>query len=314
MRRRSLLALPAAAALSGCAPFVPPQTAALNAAPPADLPRRAERREVPFFPQTPYHCGPAALATVLAQAGFQADPEALGESVFLPAREGTLQVEMLSGARRQGALAVRLPGTLEALLREAVDGRPPVVLLNLGLSIAPRWHYAVLVGHDLDEREVILRSGTTERAAMILRTFEHTWARAGHWAFVVTRPGELPRSASEDDATQAALGFERVGAPREGAKVWQSLLDRWPDRLVSLLGLGNTRYAAGDVPGAAQAFERAATLHDSAAAWNNLAQSRKRLGDVRGARAAAERAVARAQAAEPRWLDAAQATLAEMIR
>jgi len=145
-----------------------------------------------------------------------------------------------------------------------------------------------------------------------MRTFEHTWARAGHWAFVVTRPGELPRSATEDDATQAALGFERVGAPVESAKVWQSLLDRWPDRLVSLLGLGNTRYAAGDVRGAAQAFESAATLHDSAAAWNNLAQSRKQLGDVGGARVAAEHAVARAQAAEPRWLDAARATLAEL--
>jgi Flp pilus assembly protein TadD len=113
---------------------------------------------------------------------------------------------------------------------------------------------------------------------------------------------------------QAALGFERLGAPTDSVKVWQSLLDRWPDRLVSLLGLGNTRYAAGDVAGAALAFERAAKLHDSAAAWNNLAQSRKQLGDVRGARAAAERAVARAQAAEPRWLDAAQATLAEMVR
>ena len=98
--------------------------------------------------------------------------------MFLPAREGTLQVEMLSGARRQGALAVRLPGTLEALLREAVDGRPPVVLLNLGLSIAPRWHYAVLVGHDLDEREVILRSGTTERAAMIPQTISLDGAQA----------------------------------------------------------------------------------------------------------------------------------------
>ena len=94
--------------------------------------------------------------------------------------------------------------------------------------------------------------------------------------------------------------------------MWQSLLDRWPDRLVSLLGLGNTRYAAGDVRGAAQAFEHAATLHDSAAAWNNLAQSRKQLGDAAGAHVAAERAVARAQAAEPRWLDAARATLADL--
>ena len=43
----------------------PSETAALHAAAPNDLPRRTELREVPFFPQTPYHCGPAALATVL---------------------------------------------------------------------------------------------------------------------------------------------------------------------------------------------------------------------------------------------------------
>jgi len=313
LRRRTLLALlGAAGAAAGCASFVPPQTAALREAPPADLPRRAERREVPFFPQTPYHCGPAALATVLAQAGFAADPDALGESIFLPAREGTLQVEMLSGARRQGALAVRLPGTLEALFREAMEGRPPVVLLNLGLTFVPRWHYAVLVGHDLDEREVILRSGTTERAALIMRTFEHTWARAGHWAFVVTRPGELPRTASEEDATQAALGFERVGSAADTAKVWQSLAERWPDALLPWMGVGNARMNLGDAAGAAQAFERAATRHDSAAAWNNLAQARKQAGDLPGARSAAEHAVARAKEAEPRWLDAAQATLAEL--
>ena len=313
-RRRTLLAWPAAAwAVSGCASFTPPQTAALLDTPPPGLPRQAERAEVPFFPQTPYHCGPAALATVLRQAGFAtADPDTLGESIFLPAREGTLQVEMLAGARRVGALPSRLPGTLEALMRAAADGHPPVVLLNLGLSFVPRWHYAVLVGYDLDAREVMLLSGTTQRAVMALRTFEHTWARGGHWAFVVTRPGELPAQVNEDDALQAALGFERAAKPADAALVWQSLLQRWPDRLVPLLALGNARFQAGDTRAAAQAFERAATVHDSAAAWNNLAQARKQLGDKVGARAAAERALQRARSAEPRWVQAAEATLAEL--
>jgi tetratricopeptide (TPR) repeat protein len=310
LNRRSFL-LAAPAALAGCAALETPQADALRAAG-SGLPRHAEQRGVPFFPQQPYHCGPAALATVLVHAGFRADPDVLAEQVFLPAREGTLQLEMLSGARRAGALPVRVPGSIESLLHEEVDGHPPVVLLNLGLSWLPRWHYAVVVGHDLDAGELVLRSGTTERALFEIGTFEHVWTRAGSWAFVVVRPGDLPRSTSEEDALQAALGFEHVGAPREAARVWQSLLERWPDRLVSLIGLGNAQYAAHDLRAAAMAFERAARLHDSAAAWNNLAQTRHELGDVAGARDAAQRAIARARAAEPQMLDAAQRTLRDL--
>src|SRR5207237_574398 len=82
------------ALLSGCAV----QTRALREHPPADLSPTAELAATPFFPQTDYQCGPAALATALAAAGFAADPTQLGEEVFLPARTGTLQVEMIAGA------------------------------------------------------------------------------------------------------------------------------------------------------------------------------------------------------------------------
>jgi hypothetical protein len=307
LRRRTLLALLPAAAGAGCAVFDTPQSDALIARP-AGLPLQAERREVPFFPQTPYHCGPAALATVLVHAGFAADPDTLAAQVFLPTREGSLQTEMLAGARRAGAMAVRLPGHLPALLQEAVDGHPPVVLLNLGLSWLPRWHYAVLVGHDLAAGELVLRSGTEQRAIFPIRTFEHTWARGGYWAFAVTRPGTLPRSATEADAQQAALGFERVAAPEQAALAWQSVLDRWNGNLVAWMGLGNARYAGHDLKGAAQAYEHAATKFDSAAAWNNLAQTRHELGDATGARDAAERAVARARQAEPALLKTALET------
>lgn len=310
-RRRRLLLLAPAAAAAGCAALAAPQTSALLAQPDG-LPLRSERREVPFFPQTPYHCGPAALATVLSHAGMPADPDMLAAQLFLPSRKGTLQAEMLAGARRSGALAVRLPATLPASLHEAVDGHPPVVLLNLGLGWLPRWHYAVLIGHDLEASELLLRSGTTERASFSMATFEHTWSRAGSWAFVVTPPGELPRSATEADAQQAALGFERVAAPQQAARVWQSLVDRWPANLVACMGLGNARHAAGDLRGAATAYEQAARRHDSAAAWNNLAQALHELGDAARARQAAEHAVDRARTAEPALLGTALQTQAEL--
>ena len=160
--------------------------------------------------------------------GLKADPDQLADAVFLPAREGSLQIEMLGGARRQGAVATKLPGELTALLQELVAGHAVVVLQNLGLDFAPRWHYAVLVGYDLGTREVILRSGTTERERLPLRTFEFTWARGGHWAIAVLPPGQLPATAREADAVEAAIGFERVAAPAQAALAYRALLQRWP--------------------------------------------------------------------------------------
>lgn len=309
MRQAAALLLAAAVVLPGCALLAdPPQTAALRAAAPADLPPRFERDEVPFFPQTPLHCGPAALATALADVGLPADIAALSEAVFLPAREGSLQVEMLGGARRQGGVATRLPGELSALVREVAAGHAVVVLLNLGLDFAPRWHYAVVVGYDLPAGELILRSGTERRAVLSLRTFEFTWARGGRWVIAVLPPGRVPVTAMEADAVDAALGYGRVGAPAATARAWAAVRQRWPDNLVATVGLGNALHAAGDLPGAARAFEDAAQRHDSAAAWNNLARTREGLGDHAGARLAATRAVARARAAEPQWMTQALQT------
>lgn len=307
---RAAATLAAAFVLGGCALLGdPPQTAALLQRTPAGLPSQAERREVPFFPQTRYHCGPAALATALADIGLKADPDQLADAVFLPAREGSLQIEMLGATRRQGAVATRLQGELPLLLQEVAAGNVVVVLQNLGLDIAPRWHYAVLVGYDLAAREVILRSGVTERERMALRTFEFTWARGGHWAFAALPPGRLPVTAREADAVEGAIGFERSAPPAQAAAAYGALLRRWPDNLLAGIGLGNTRVAAGDLPGAAEAFDAVAQRHDSAVAWNNLARIRLNLGDAAGARAAALRAVQRAEKAEPAFLAAARDTL-----
>jgi tetratricopeptide (TPR) repeat protein len=305
--RRAWLVSGAAGCLSGCAVFAdPPQTAALAAAAPAGLPPRRELAEVPFFPQTPYHCGPAALATVLVHVGLAATPESLADAVFLPAREGALQVEMLAAARRFGALAVPLPPQLDAMFADVAAGHAVVVLQNLGLSWFTVWHYAVLVGYDLAAREVLLRSGTTQREVMGFTLFERTWARGAYWAFVALPPGQLPVSAGEVDAVQAAIGFERVAPPVQALLAYDSLVARWPANLLAGLGQGNARFAVGDTAGAAAAFERVARLHDSAAAWHNLAAMRLRLGQHHDARAAAEHARARARDAEPAWRDAVE--------
>lgn len=307
-----LLALGMLATVGGCAVLAdPPMTAALKAEPPPGLPARVEREGVPFYPQTLHHCGPAALATALADVGLPVDLQALADAAYLPAREGSLQGEMIGAARRHGAVATRLPGQLDALLQELAAGHAVLVLQNLGLGFAPMWHYAVLVGYDLPAGQVWLRSGTTRRQAMPMRTFEHTWARGGHWALVLLPPGRLPSTALQTDALQAAVGFERVAAPAQAVQAYASVLQRWPDSLLAAIGLANTSYAAGDAPAAAAALQRASLRHDSAVVWTNLARLRLQAGDAAGALAAARQAVQRAARAEPAWLPAASETLAQ---
>lgn len=306
--RAAMLALLTAllALLSGCAV----QTETLRRAPPAGLASRVELTATPFFPQTEYHCGPAALATVLSRLSPDATPARLGEQVFLPARTGTLQIEMIAGARRHGAVATRLPGTLEALLRELQAGHPVVVLQNLGLSWYPAWHYAVLIGYDLEAGDVILRSGTTERLALPMRTFEHTWVRAGSWAFVALPPGQWPATAEEAAVVEAAVGFERAATPAQAALAYRSALERFGASLSLQMGLGNSLHAAGDRAAAAIAFEDATRLHPrSAPAWINLAATRQALGQHDAALAAARQAVVVADAP---WAERARALLASL--
>lgn len=303
MRRRALLlALPLG--LSGCS--TPPQTAALRGAAQASWPRRVELESVPFFPQTRDHCGPAALATVLAHQGLAADLQLLGDAIYLPGRRGTLQLELLGGARRAGAVATRLPGDMAALLREIAAGHPVLLLQNRGLVVAPVWHYAVLVGYNLDTEEMVLRSGTERRELMSLRTFELTWARAGHWAVAALKPGRLPATATEAEALQAAIGFERAAPAEQAAAAYRAVRLRWPDNLVAALGLGNTLAAAGALDEAAAEYREAASRHDSAMAWINLAELERRRGRLPEAREAAAAARRRAQLNESRWLEHAE--------
>ena len=291
--------------LSGCAT----QTTALRSAVRADLPRQVELPNTPFIAQERYQCGPAALAMSLRAAGFAVDADALVPQVYLPQREGSLQVEMLAAGRRNGAFSMTLAPRMDALLGELAAGTPVLILQNLSLPIAPRWHYAVVVGYDLDRGDIILRSGITKRLVMRMSTFENTWKRSGYWGMVTLAPGNLPKTAAEGPAVDALVAYEKNSTPAAARQAYVAAHQRWPGNMALALGLGNTAYAAGDKAAAAQAYQRATVAHpDSGAAFNNLAVTLMELGRLPEARAAAEKAIALGG----QWQAAAQDTLASI--
>jgi hypothetical protein len=259
--------------LAGCAQLVP-QTIGLRTDWPAGVPRTVEWRDVPFFPQTDYQCGPAALATVLANSGVHVTPDDLAKEVYLPSREGSLQVEMLAAPRRHDRVSYQLAPRYGDLLREVAAGNPVVVLQDVSFLPMKVWHYAVVNGFDYPSGTLYLRSGTERRQQMPFTYFERTWIASNYWAMVVTPPDRIPVTATEDGWVRALLAFARVEHGEPLTRGYAAALERWPDDLPAAIGLANQYHASGAVARAVQVLRQAQRRHpDSVIVANNLAQA-----------------------------------------
>jgi hypothetical protein len=250
-------------ALAGCAaaPQLPPVTAA-----------SVELSAVPFFPQTRYQCGPAALATVLAASGVAADPTVLANEVYVAGLHGSLQAELLGATRRNGRIPYVLAPDPAALLAEVTAGRPVLVLQNLGLRRVPVWHYAVVVGFDVERGRVLLRSGRDARRSETSARFLRSWQRAASWAFVALEPGHLPATATPAAYARAAAGAEPLLTTAQADAAYAAALARWPSDELVLFGAANRRLAAHDLAAAAALYRRLLEIAPAnAAARTNLA-------------------------------------------
>lgn len=265
-----LIAATLAVLLAGCA--TPRQTLDLRHAPPEVAPQ-TELDAVPFYPQQRLQCGPAALATLLVNQGVEVTPEQLEPEVYLPQRRGSLQIELTAAARQRGRLVYPLDSPqLSNLITEVAAGRPVLVMQNLGLSWLPQWHYAVVVGYDLGQGTVTLRSATTRRWISSLAVFERTWARARYWGVLIVPPDEIPQTATPLGYLRAAHDLESVGMLTEASRAYRSAVARWPGEYAAALALGNLEYRRGDFRFAQAVFHEALLNHpEQPKLWNNLA-------------------------------------------
>lgn len=303
-RRSERLALIAAFALlaSACASSGP--TPVLTAAP--------ELVDVPFFPQTEYDCGPAALATILNAADVAVTPAELIDDVYIEGLRGSLQAELFGATRRFGLLPVPVPPDAQSLLTEVTAGRPVLVLQNLGFERFPAWHYAVVVGYSAERARVVLRSGDERRRQERARRFLKRWRRADNWGFVAVEPGQIPASATADGYMRALVGSARQLDAAGVETAYAAALERWPDDPLVLFLTASWQQSSRRLVSAERLYRRLLALEpEHAAARNNLANLLLDLGCRDDALREAHAALA-LQSTEDAFFDAIAGTVRDI--
>lgn len=256
--------------LSSCAST--PQSKLIRTSPPDFLPVAVELVNTPFYPQTDYQCGPAALATLLEFHGVETSLDELSRQIYIPGRKGSLQIEVAVAARQHEMLPYTLAPNMLDIFTEIAAGNPVLVLQNLSFEWYPQWHYAVVVGYDIDRQEITLRSGTTRRWTTPFKVFERTWQRANFWALAMVPVGQIPKTAKPLPYLKTAYAFEETGYPELALKAYRSASLQWPDVVDTWLTLGNMLLHTQNWSEAVQAFSTAIRLDaGSLISWNNLA-------------------------------------------
>jgi len=258
-----------------------PQSDHLLDSVPVEFQKPVINDNITFFPQEAYQCGPAALATLFNWQGITVSPDNLKEQVYIPDRKGSLQLELLATTRRYGLLPYVLKPELEELLSEVKLGRPVLVFQNLGVSWYPKWHYAVVIGYNLQEQSLILHTGVTRSYVMSIQTFERTWLRTKRWAMIALRPGQMPSQPDQWRYITASVGLERVNKPQLVRAAYEAGLQKWPDSRELNMGMGNYFYAQKKLQQAGKYYSIVISKYpDFAPAHNNLAQVLAEQGDL----------------------------------
>jgi len=273
--------------MAGCATMGPDP--AMNLPPSA--PSRVLLSDIPFHAQQKYHCGPAALAMVLQWSGVDTTPEQIADMVFTPERKGSFQSDLITAIRRHGRVAYPING-LECLIQEVAAGTPVVVLQNLGIKWIPRWHYATVIGFDLDQSSITLHTGDKAARRVGLKTFMATWNRADQWGLLALPGASMPRCAEETTYLKSVHGLHIAGYADGAIDAYQQAVASWPKSAPAHMALGNVFYSKGAVQKAIEAYERAVQNEPrNGDALNNLAHLLAESGDLKSAFAMAHKAV-----------------------
>ena len=271
-----LLAVSALIILSGCTPKEPLLSSKYHS---------SSNIKVPFVSPRSDLCGSTSIEMISSywQSTTSYVPclsrHELDGRTLIPAKGGTLQVELVATARANGLLVYPLNPTFDALFSELGKQHPVIVLVNRGYSWYPLWHYAPVTGYDEENQTILMHFSDRPNEALPITTFSALWKRSGNWGVVLLPPGHLPASASSKTFLRSAYELEKTGMMDDAIIAYQSALLRWPEDIDILFALANAYYHSHQLTDAEQSYRKLLSLEpEHPLALNNLADLLCRTG------------------------------------
>ncbi len=147
--------------------------------------------------------------------------------------------------RQLGMLAYVQPrATMAQLLSLVAEDIPLIVLQNNSIAWLPQWHYAVVIGYDLDKEEVILHSGVTPNHRLNFATFERTWQRGNYWLLAMLPPGNSSAQLEPFLYTKASQDLLSTGQAAAGLSALNTATQQWPEYWLPYFLLGNHYFSS----------------------------------------------------------------------
>ena len=242
---------------------------------PARRPGPAPALAVPFIPQKPGYCGPAALAMVATYYGHRVTQDEIAADIYLPTIHGTLTTELADYARRFHLWVRAYRGSVSDLREKLAAGVPLVVLGRWGVND----HYLVVLRVDNFRQTFTAHSDTRANLELSQEDFFRRWERTDRWTLLVCPPDRARWRLSADEHNDLGVFLEQLGQLGGAEQQLRAAIGLRPDDPWFHFNLGNVRLKQGRYADAATEFARALELDNlNADAMNNLAGAWCELG------------------------------------
>lgn len=103
----------------------------------------------------------------------------IGSEVFRPDLGGTVTLEMVYFARKEGFRADWFSGETIDITGSVDRGDPLIVMVDYGFNLVSKNHFMVVVGYSPEG--VIVLSGLEKDKLIPWKDFLNIWRRAGNW-------------------------------------------------------------------------------------------------------------------------------------
>lgn len=141
--------------------------------------------DVPFVMQDSQYCGPASLSSVLSYYGDCLDQKTIGKAVYSPKLQGALITDLEDYGRKRGFETKIGRGRVADLKEFLAEGKPVIVLVDLGFWVVSKSHYLVVYGYN--EQGFLAHNGFKASQLYLYKEFEKIWGKAGRSYLLVYR-------------------------------------------------------------------------------------------------------------------------------